>query len=169
MLRPARLREALQVLRSTLADLFLALPAEALYRAQKGHCPSRRGAARSRAPSQGVPYGGPYGGRGFPQSPARACTKTHHGPTSTHTNTRARAASVHPHTAAGAQAPGGVHQIPKTVYDPDLVPTNSSPRYMFTSLTPRARPQNNSANLRHQVLVVSQHVRDPKNAPTYII
>ena len=30
-----------------------------------------------------------------------------------------------------------------------LVPTNSSPRYMFTSLTPRARPQNNSANLRH--------------------
>ena len=33
-----------------------------------------------------------------------------------------------------------------------LVPTNSSPRYMFTSLTPRARPQNNSANLRHQVL-----------------
>ena len=35
----------------------------------------------------------------------------------------------------------------------DLVPTNSSPRYMFTSLTPRARPQNNSANLRHQVLV----------------
>ena len=25
---------------------------------------------------------------------------------------------------------------------------------MFTSLTPRARPQNNSANLRHQVLAV---------------
>ena len=34
-LRPARLREALQVLRSTLADLFLELPAEALSGAQK--------------------------------------------------------------------------------------------------------------------------------------
>ena len=31
---------------------------------------------------------------------------------------------------------------------------------MFTSLTPRARPQNNSANLRHQVLVHDEVGRD---------
>ena len=35
------------------------------------------------------PYGPYSGGHGFPLSPARACTTHPHGPTSTHSNTRA--------------------------------------------------------------------------------